>query len=299
MIRLWNVGSLTLLSCMLVGTTWAADVNEFIDFSLGGPTDRRPVLGRLYVPPEAADSERPFVLFLHGAGESGRDNVSQVNGNIDNLFDEVKSRGAFLYAPQTVLGNWSDSTLTNNVMAMIDQAMIDYNVDPNRVYVTGLSLGGGGTWNMLNRFGDRFAAGLPIAPIAPSGDFDPTNFLDQSVWVVHARDDNIVPADASRQTTNRILTAAGQSALRYPNLSNRSTLFDYEDPVLDYRYTELPEGGHGIWFGVYRTPAVHDWLFSRSLVIPEPTTLAMCLTLAAICAATTRKSRPGVMRSEQ
>src|SRR5262245_8578626 len=90
-----------------------AHVANFRDFSL---TERGSVVlpGRLYVPPEAASNPaqpRPFITFLHGGGESGSNNVSQVNGNIDNLLAEAKRRGAFLYAPQTP-NNWSSATLT-------------------------------------------------------------------------------------------------------------------------------------------------------------------------------------------
>jgi len=137
----------------------AADVNDFVDFS----TDLLP--GRLYVPPEAADpaTARPLILFLHGAGETGSDNVSQVNGNIDNLLDTAKQRGAFLYAPQATSFSWTDVDRTSSVMTMIDQAFAEQNADPSRLYVTGLSMGGGGTWSVLNRFADRIAAAVPIA----------------------------------------------------------------------------------------------------------------------------------------
>ena len=121
----------------------AANVADFSNFSL---TSGSSVLlpGRLYIPPEAtanATIPRPFILFLHGGGESGTNNLSQINGNIDNLLAEAKRRGAYLYAPQTA-NNWSDSTVTQHVMTMIDRAVADQNVDNLRLYVTGLSNGG-------------------------------------------------------------------------------------------------------------------------------------------------------------
>src|SRR5882724_1688824 len=82
----------------------AANVSDFIDFSLHGGRTGVLLPGRLYVPPEATSNPaapRPFILFFHGAGEDGTNNTSQINGNIDNLLAEAKRRGAFLYAPQT------------------------------------------------------------------------------------------------------------------------------------------------------------------------------------------------------
>jgi poly(3-hydroxybutyrate) depolymerase len=137
-----------------VSLAGAANVSDFINFS------HPSVPGRLYVPPEAADhaNPRPLILFLHGSGETGTNNILQINGNIDNLLQGAKDNGAFLYAPQATTFTWADPTRTANVMSMIDQALLDFNVDPNRLYVTGLSMGGGGVWNMLNRYDDRFAA---------------------------------------------------------------------------------------------------------------------------------------------
>src|SRR5688572_14546924 len=156
-----------------------ANVNDFLDFSLRSGTNALLLPGRMYVPPEAANpaQPRPLILFLHGAGESGTNNVTQVNQNIDNLLAEAKQRGAFLYAPQTN-NTWAPATTIDNTMLMINGALISYNVDASRLYVTGLSMGGGGVWNMLNRFPDRFAAGVPIAAVSPASGFLSANLLD-------------------------------------------------------------------------------------------------------------------------
>jgi len=138
------------------------NVEFFTDFSTRG------LPGRLYVPPEAADGPRPVIVFLHGAGERGSDNVAQINGNINNLLSMAQSRGAYLYAPQRTSGNWNLTAVTDAVMSMTDQIVNQQNGDNNRLYVTGLSLGGGGTWNMASRFADRFAAAVPIAGVNPA-----------------------------------------------------------------------------------------------------------------------------------
>ena len=257
-----------ILACLLVacivtldhGVAHAASVDEFVDFSLAS------LPGRLFVPPEANDSEvpRPLVLFLHGAGETGTNNVSQVNGNIDNLLSAAKQRGAFLYAPQATTFNWSDSIRTANVMQMVDRAIDEQNIDPNRLYVTGLSMGGGGTWNMLNRFSDRFAAGVPIAAVSPVADFEPDRLVDKPIWAYHARDDSVVSKNTSRVTVNRILGAANEPTLTFPPDSDRTNTFEFLGESLNY--TEWPTGGHGIWSRVYGTAELRDWIFAQSLL---------------------------------
>lgn len=251
----------------------AANPNEFLEYSANG------LPGRLYVPPDAMQptTPRPLVVFLHGAGEIGSNNVTQVNGNIDNLFDEVKDRGAFLYAPQAS-GSWASVSRTSLVMDMVDQAIAAYSVDPNRIYVTGLSMGGGGTWNMLSRHSERIAAGVPIAAISPSADFQPSNLIGLPTWAFHSRSDNVVPEQATREVINRILVSAGKPAEPFP--PSRMTLELFDEDV-NLRYTEWPTGGHGIWGRVYADTQLRDWMFSQSLTIPEPCTIVLALWATA------------------
>jgi predicted esterase len=242
-----------------VSLAGAANVSDFINFS------HPSVPGRLYVPPEAADpaNPRPLILFMHGSGETGTNNVSQINGNIDNLLQGAKDNGAFLYAPQATTFTWADPTRTANVMSMIDQALLDFNVDPNRLYVTGLSMGGGGAWNMLNRYDDRFAAGVPIAAVSPSGDFNPANLVGKPTWAFHARDDGVVSPIATRNVVNAVLSAASAPLINYP-AENFSTL-EYRNDIVGINHSEWPVGGHGIWGPVYSIPEMYDWMFSQTL----------------------------------
>ena len=278
---LCSVVSVTVMS-LTVASAWPANVNDFVDFSRPG------LPGRLFTPPEATAGDRPLVLFLHGAGESGSNNVSQVNGNIDNLLNEAKRRGAYLYAPQTNQG-WGSTTITGRVAEMVDRALDEFNVASDRLYVTGLSMGGGGTWNMLNRYPQQYAAGVPIAGISPNFfDFQPGNFLEQAVWAFHARNDGVVPVTRTRTVVQQIASEAGSGIIGFPP-NNSSATFFYGDPHLDLSYTEWPSGGHGIWGRVYSTPAMYEWLFSHS-TIPEPSTLTLW-TLACCFGFTTRWTR--------
>jgi predicted peptidase len=266
----------------------AANVNDFIDFSYSA-SGSVIMPGRLYVPPEAISdptTPRPLILFLHGAGEVGSDNLEQINLNIDNLLAGAKQRGAFLYAPQTGT-NWALSFYTNLVNTMLLRAVSEQNVDADRLYVTGLSMGGGGTWNMLNRYPELFAAGVPICGVAPAGDFVASNLVDQAVWAFHARDDNVVNAQHSRNRINAILSAGNASLPVYPSFQDGTTTLEFASESLDVRYTEWPTGGHDVWHRVYSSDEMYDWMFAHTLAVPEPqavlTMTAAAVALLAYC----------------
>ena len=267
----------------------AALVSDFADFSLRNNGGSLLLPGRLYVPPEAASDpamQRPFILFLHGGGEVGTNNVAQVNGNIDGLLAEAKRRGAYLYAPQSP-GAWSDLTLTGRVMSMIDRALVEQRVDANRLYVTGLSNGGGGTWNILSRYGARFAAGVPICGVTPAGDFTPARLVHQAIAAFHARNDTVVSVSTSRTTMNRILTAAPLPLPTYPSLTAPD--FVYESPGLDLHYIEFQTGGHGIWGTIYNAPPLYEWLFDHALAVPEPSGFLVAAPMMFAVAAVRRR----------
>jgi predicted peptidase len=291
----------------------AASVADFIDFSLRNASNQVILPGRLYVPPEAATSDRPFIVFLHGGGEAGTNNTAQINGNIDNLLAEAKRRGAYLYAPQSP-SNWSSATLSTNIMTMIGQAEATRNVDDDRLYVTGLSNGGGGTWNMLSRYPDTFAAAIPICGVTPASDFVASRLLDEPVWAFHARNDTVVSVNVSRGVVNNILSVANEPRPTYPAAGTTSDFFisnpdlashrtiedlfrgaggvpEYLIPGsgLDLMYYELATGGHGIWPAVYNFPPLYDWLFSHTTAIPEPSTFIMLLPTAIIFATMRRR----------
>jgi len=274
-----------------VGAIQAANVSEFADFSLrSGTTTLLP--GRLYIPPAAATdpaTPRPLILFMHGAGESGTNNAAQVNGNIDNLLAEAKRRGAFLYAPQTN-GGWGSATILDRVKTMIDRALAERPVDGGRLYATGLSMGGGGTWNVVNRYSDLFAAAVPICAVSPASGFAAANLLDDAIWAFHARDDGTVSNQASRNVINSILNAGQQPLPSYPT-PPVTTDFAFVSPALDLRYTEYRVGGHGIWGRVYNTPAMYEWLFAHTTAVPEPSAIIGASFAALVLCRKARRKR--------
>jgi predicted peptidase len=282
-VRFFSLACMSCIAMLADRVASAANVNDFIDFTMPNPGIGSALLpGRLYVPPEAAIGPRPLILFLHGAGESGTNNTAQVNGNIDNLLAEAKRRGAYLYAPQTNNG-WGNTTTNGRVMSMIERATIEQSINTNRLYVTGLSMGGGGVWNLLNFYGDRFAAGVPICGVAPMTGFLSSNMLDEPIWAFHARNDSTVNVSNSRNRINGILAAAGQPAPAYPGTGD----FLFDSATLDLHYTEYATGGHGIWPRVYATPAMYNWLFAQA--IPEPGSLTLLATMALLLIAQRRR----------
>jgi predicted peptidase len=288
------VARLVLIACIAAPRcAVAADVADFIDFSLRDANGTVLLPGRLYIPPVSTSDPtvpRPLIVFLHGSGEGGCDNLAPINGNIDNLLAEAKRRSAFLYAPQAPGEDWQSRKLTDRVMRMVDRAIAEENVDPKRIYMTGLSSGGSGVWNMLSRNRGRFAAAIVIAGDTPACDFVAAHLVDTPICAFQARDDDVVPIAEGRRVMNRILAAAKQRLPSYPAVGTASELLvsnpnlesdrRFDDDThrrreatnffltgtrLDLLYSELSSGGHGIWPAVYNMPAVYDWLFTHSL----------------------------------
>jgi predicted peptidase len=266
--RLSCLGRVVVCSCFLHAAAPGANVSEFLDFSLRSPRGPVSLPGRLFVPPEAvADpvTKRPLIVWLHGGGDAGTNNINQVRWDVDLLFAEAKRRGAFLYAPQAPQ-NWRPKSVTDNVMTMLDRALVDYNVDPDRLYLTGYSSGGGGTWNMLSRYPDRFAAAMPVAPVSAEPDFNPANLVGQPISAFHARNDGVAPVQTTRNVINQILTAAGKPTPAYP--SPQDPTFVLAEHDIELYYVEPNVGDHSVHFAVYNTPQVYDWMFSNGA--PEP-----------------------------
>jgi dienelactone hydrolase len=119
------------------------------------------------------------------------------------------------------------------------------NIDPHRLYITGLSMGGYGTWDAIERWPDYFAA---AAPLAGAGDpSKASRLVNLPIWAFHGSGDGDVPVSSSRDMIEAIKVAGGHP-----------------------RYTEYASAGHDIWIMVYSTPAFMSWLFSQHNSYPRP-----------------------------
>ena len=250
----------------------AADPNEFEVFSydlIQGNNTGVDLPGRLYVPENYDPSgSYKFVVFLHGAGEGGTNNTSQVNSIIDPLLASAKANGFFLYAPQAPGAAWADLDV-DRTMLMVANAVRDYAIDPSSIYVMGYSAGGRGTWATASRYASAVAAAVPIA--APNylyADFN--RLVDVPIWAHHARDDATVSKSSSRNQVNKVRAANGLPALSFPPDSDTTTTYYHEESKL--RYTEYPTGGHGISSRVLSNSTVTSWMLSQT---KDPTASAL------------------------
>jgi len=177
----------------------------------------------------------PLVLFLHGAGERG-DDVARVR--IHGPPKRAAAGDSFpfiLVSPQCPQGTWwSVSELGD----LLDRIQAEFRVDLDRVYCTGLSMGGFGTWAMACEFPDRFAA---IAPICGGGDpHDVERIAKLPCWVFHGAKDSVVPLARSEEMVTALQAAGGKPGL-----------------------TVYPEAGHDSWTPTYDNPAFYEWLLAN------------------------------------
>lgn len=204
---------------------------------------------RLFEPSgTVAGQKLPLVLFLHGMGERGTDNVKQTTW-MSGLVHATQSGpyASYVLAPQIDPNGWfrSFSNKPTESMALtikaLKQVMSSENVDTSRVYVTGLSMGGMGTWDILDREPGLFAAAVPM-----SGGGDKRTaaaIKDTPIWAFHGGADPIVSVDDTRGMIDAMRAAGGSP-----------------------RYTEIAGGGHAIWNDVYvdSSNTLYPWLFAQS-----------------------------------
>ncbi|MBN2290794.1 MAG: dienelactone hydrolase family protein [Pirellulales bacterium] len=246
-----------LFQCMCVGIAHAANPNDFQARSYTDSGTGNTLPYRLFIPLNYDPQEQyPLVLFLHGAGESGTQNDKQINGNIDNLFNHVKTPeySSFLLAPQTNSGWYTGgASLSSSLfmtMEVIQELEAEFSIDHTRRYVTGLSMGGGGTFDMVCKRPDSFAAAVPICGYGDPGKAGA--LVHQPIWAFHAANDGTVPVENTQNMIAAIQAAGG-------------------NPL----YTEYATGGHGIWGTVYNTPELYDWMYAQAT--PEPSAATMLL----------------------
>ncbi len=199
---------------------------------------------RLMAPAAAEGEPAPLLVFLHGAGQCGSDNLQQLRGLPEQMALPHWRRRypCYLLAPQCPKGaHWSDAM--SDLTQLIDALLEGCPVDRRRVYLTGLSMGGFGSWELAARRPDLFAAVVPIC-----GGGDPPwadSLVATPIWAVHGGADESVPAAHSREMIDAVIAAGGRP-----------------------RYTELPGVGHDSWTPAYRDPhGVLQWMFEQ---IREP-----------------------------
>jgi poly(3-hydroxybutyrate) depolymerase len=233
--------------------------------------------------------KRPLVIFLHGLGELGDSDkqLPKVAGagplrliaRNDPLAKIFAAQSAIILAPQGLRadGWWKTEKLT----AFLDHALATYPVDPDRVYVTGLSMGGGGTWALVTAAADRIAAAVPICGAAGPGNCAVLHAMP--IWAFHAFDDQTVKfADNTQGWFDGILADRGARPVggvldgyvrndkpATGTLDKTAWTWAAGDtpaaPVARRALilTVYPTGGHDSWTRAYSDPALWPWLFAQ------------------------------------
>ena len=202
----------------------------------------------------------PLVIFLHGAGERGTNNTDQLKHGT-SLFAQPENREkfpCFVFAPQCPKNQfWAlppslfgpNTPPSGNAMPLALGALADlqkkFSVDPQRLYLTGLSMGGFGTWDCIIRFPKRFAAGAPICGGADVKGIT-SSVAKVPVWAFHSFDDNAVKVKFTRD-----LIAAMRAAHGMP------------------KYFEYFGAGHASWNNAYAEPEFLQWMFAQRLGKPD------------------------------
>ena len=216
-----------------------------------------PSTSRLLQPPRIEPGKTyPVILFLHGAGERGTDNEQQLAYLPTWLADPVMQEKypCYVVAPQCrpdhrwVEVAWDDVMSTRQApqmtddlaaaVAALDEALKMEAADPDRVYLTGLSMGGFGAWDLAARMPERFAAVLPIC--GGGDEATAPRLTGLPIWCFHGADDTVVLPRRSRSMIAAVKAAGGSP-----------------------RYSELEGVGHESWTPAYRDLAVLDWLFAQ------------------------------------
>lgn len=200
----------------------------------------------LYLPEnyEKTQDSLPLILFLHGMGERGTDlELIRTQGLPKRL--EKKSGFPFVViSPQCPLDSWW-SLHVEDLIHLLDNIIASYRVDTSRVYLTGLSMGGFGTWALASSYPERFAA---IAPICGGMD----HWLDMDarakalkntpIWTFHGAADTAVPILMTEKVIEAIEAAGGS-----------------------VKYTIYPRVGHDSWTQTYANPELYEWFLSHTL----------------------------------
>jgi predicted peptidase len=190
----------------------------------------------------------PLVLFLHCAGERGDDNSAQLKHGVTPILEGANKlkQPCFLIAPQCPTERWwapinretmglsaakQPNSLLDSVLALVEETLKKQPVDAKRFYVTGLSMGGFATWDLLGRAPERIAAAVPIC-----GGGDPAQvakFKDVPIHAFHGEADSVVPVRATRDMITALEKAGGKPAVTYyPGVNHDSWTQTYSDPEL-------------------------------------------------------------------
>ena len=196
----------------------------------------------LFLPESYAQStneEFPLILFLHGAGERGSDLDSVKRHGIPKIVETNPDFPFIAVSPQCPEDSWWTSEL-HTINGLIEEVVEKYQVDTSRIYLTGLSMGGFGTWSLASMYPERFAA---IAPVCGGGEVRQIlrSLVEMPIWTFHGQKDDVIPFSRSEEIV---------TALKKHGSSIKFTIY--------------PEAGHDSWTKTYDNPELYKWFLKHS-----------------------------------
>jgi len=193
----------------------------------------------IHIPEGYKESEKPWplILFLHGAGSVGEelDKIKR-NGLARTLAAKAEHpvRKFLVVSPQSQRRGWNTRVLN----ALLNHVIKTYQVDEQRVYLTGLSMGGYGSWSMAAAYPNRFAAVVPICGGGNPATAEKIKGIP--IWVFHGEKDTVVPFSQSERMVKALEEVGGK-----------------------VKFTRYPEAGHDAWTETYRNPKLYEWLLEQ------------------------------------
>lgn len=217
--------------------------------------------------PEIEDNDSyPLILFLHGNGERGNGNRINLLGNEGAIVwarpEQQALNPAYVLAPQAPLDGeeffiWGDEPRNSSVKELVDATIEAYPIDPDRVYVVGISMGAIGTWRLLENYPGFFAAAVAIVGttnyeeigednVAPVDKTHLDAYFDVPIWAFHAEDDFVVTPNNIREL-NELATEAGIEHFHYT----------------EYKAETIMPMGHFSWVPALQDEEMLQWLFEQ------------------------------------
>ena len=245
---------LTLIFCLGAQSVFG----QSLRFSFNKYIDKGDTLNYRQLYPDSDTLRKyPLVIFLHGSGERGNDNEAQLKWGVMNFATDqnMMLHPALVIAPQCPEKiSWSNFSRDKSstemhlqptptrpmelLIGLIHQLIKTMPVDSNRIYITGLSMGGYGTYDAIERYPNLFAAAVPVCG---GGDVSKASSIKHiPIWIVHGAEDPAVNPLYSLDML-QALTRAGA----HPG------------------FTQYPEVGHFSWLGAYSDPLIMEWLFRQ------------------------------------
>lgn len=207
------------------------------------PKNGKKVIRRylLYLPEGYGEKNQswPLMLFLHGAGERGDDLQLVKTHGPPRIVENRQGFPFILVSPQCSEGGWwTDEEQLEFLEALLKTILAEYRIDIHRIYLTGLSMGGYGTWSLALRNPQLFAA---IAPICGGGDPGQVCRIKKvPVWVFHGARDAVVPVAEAEKMVQALKVCGG-----------------------NVRFTVYPEAGHDAWTKTYNNPELYQWFLQH------------------------------------